>query len=78
MFKVNNKHLKERRHLSLAAFTTCSCRVSTVDFEQLKIGWMTIIHCPAGIYLFIANNRNSTTRNEICSKLTINIPERCQ
>ena len=32
---------------------------------------------PAGIYLLKVNNRNTRTRCEICSKLTINIPERC-
>ena len=31
---------------------------------------------PAGIYLFKVNNRNTRTRCEICSKLTINTPER--
>ena len=31
---------------------------------------------PAGIYLLNVNNRNTRTRCEICSKLTIKIPER--
>ena len=31
---------------------------------------------PDGIYLFKVNNRNTRTRCEICSKLTINTPER--
>ena len=31
---------------------------------------------PAGVYLLKANNRNTRTRCEICSKLTINAPER--
>ena len=31
---------------------------------------------PSGIYLFKVNNRNTRTRCEICSKLTINTPER--
>ena len=31
---------------------------------------------PAGIYLFKTNTRNNTTMREICSKLTINTPER--
>ena len=34
------------------------------------------LHNPAGIYLLKANNRNTRTRREICSKLTINTPER--
>ena len=34
------------------------------------------IHYPAGIYLLKVNNRNTRTRCEICSKLTIKTPER--
>ena len=34
------------------------------------------IYNPAGIYLLKVNNRNTRTRCEICSKLTINTPER--
>ena len=33
---------------------------------------------PAGIYLVKVNNRNTRARCEICSKLTIKTPERCQ
>ena len=33
---------------------------------------------PAGIYLFKVNDRNTRTRREICSKLTIKTPERRQ
>ena len=33
---------------------------------------------PAGIYLLKVNNENTRTRCEICSKLTIKIPERRQ
>ena len=33
---------------------------------------------PASIYLFKVNNRNTRTRCEICSKLTIKTPERRQ
>ena len=32
----------------------------------------------AAYYMFKVNNRNTRTRCEICSKLTINTPERCQ
>ena len=31
---------------------------------------------PAGNYMFKVNNRNTRTRCDICSKLTIKIPER--
>ena len=33
---------------------------------------------PAGIYLLRVSNRNTRTRCEICSKLTIKTPEQCQ
>ena len=33
-------------------------------------------HYPAGIYLLKVNDRNTRTRCEICSKLTIKTPER--
>ena len=31
---------------------------------------------PVGIYLLKVNNRNTRSRNEICSKLTVKIPKR--
>ena len=31
----------------------------------------------AGIHLLKVNNKNTKTRCEICSKLTVNTPERC-
>ena len=33
---------------------------------------------PAGNYIFKVNNRNTRTRCEICSKLTVKTPERRQ
>ena len=39
---------------------------------------LTETHYPVGIYMFRVNNRNTTTRCEICSKFTIKTPERCQ
>ena len=36
----------------------------------------TEIAFPANIYLLKANNRNTRTSCEICSKLTLNTPER--
>ena len=35
-----------------------------------------LISLPAGNYMFKVNNRNTRTRCEICSKLTIKTPER--
>ena len=39
---------------------------------------MLQIVLPAGKYIFKVNNRNTRTRCEICSKLTIKTPERRQ
>ena len=41
-----------------------------VNHQLDNIGYL------AGIYLLIVNNRNTRTRCEICSKLTIKTPER--
>ena len=47
---------------------------------QMQCGFLIISlkSCvlPAGIYLLKVNNRNTRTRCEICSKLTIKTPER--
>ena len=40
--------------------------------------WFQTSRNPAGIYLLKVNNRNSRTRCEICSKLTIKTPGRRQ
>ena len=39
---------------------------------------LNLEHNPAGNYMFNVNNRNTRTRSEICSKLTIKIPEQRQ
>ena len=47
------------------------CPVSCVVMHK----WM---YNPANIYMFKFNNRNTRKRCEICSKVTIKIPEWCQ
>ena len=42
------------------------------------IGRESVGNIPAGIYVSKVNNRNTRARCEICSKLTIKIPERRQ
>ena len=51
------------------------CDLITSSINEVSI---CVENCPAGIYLFKVNNRNTRTRCEICSKLTINTPERRQ
>ena len=43
----------------------------------LEANCYTLIPYPAGNYMFKVNNRNTKTKCEICSKLTIKTPERC-
>ena len=47
-------------------------KIFQVKIFNVKHSWMY----PAGIYLLKVNNRNTRTRCEICSKLTIKTPER--
>ena len=35
-----------------------------------------LTHFPVGNHMFKANNKNTRTRREICSKLTVKTPER--
>ena len=45
---------------------------------HMVLWFMISFSFPAGIYLIEVNNRNTRTMCEICSKLTIKIPERRQ
>ena len=48
----------------------------SLNFEVIDMAWIsTDITSPANIYLFKDNNRNTTKRCEICSKLTLKTPE---
>ena len=51
---------------------------SYTQFQKEFILISGICHYPAGIYLLKVNNRNSRTRCEICSKLTIKTPKQRQ
>ena len=53
--------------LDTALLSVCLC---------LRNFFLTKPHNLPGIYLLKVNNRNTRTRCEICSKLTIKIPER--
>ena len=45
-------------------------------WETSRFSLHVLLPIPAGIYPLKVNNRNTRTRCEICSKLTINTPER--
>ena len=51
--------------------------MGSILFKVPRVIVMRTISSSAGIYLLKVNNRNTRTRCEICSKITIKIPERC-
>ena len=51
------------------AVTSLDCVIESSNQKDVK-------QDPAGIYLLKVNNRNTRTRCEICSMLTIKTPER--
>ena len=62
-------------HQKISKYRHFSCSV-TFEASIWKIYLSHIMFIPAGIYLLKINNRNTRKRSEICSKLTIKIPER--
>ena len=79
-----NEPLKSYSSLYLATFSMKSISHTFARFETTQAKLIELIfetfyknlYNPAGIYLFKVNNRNTRTRCEICSKLTIKTPER--
>ena len=63
---LSQSNLRNRRYLK---YCICSPKC------QILI-WRTPTLLPAGNYMFKVSNRNTRTRCEICSKLTIKTPER--
>ena len=51
---------------------------SLFQLHVLEKATQKIGNNPVGIYLLKVNNRNTRTRCEICSKLMMKTPERCQ
>ena len=72
----NAKALKIRSqpaNNAIADMVQSNCSV-TITYRHTL--FVLLYKDPVGIYLFKVNNRNTRTRSEICSKLTINTPER--
>ena len=55
-----------------------SCIIDTLDVtcDVFYLRERILFPFPAGNYMFNVNDRNTRTRCEICSKLTIKTPER--
>ena len=73
VFSENLRNNLFVEHLRMTAFDQCRANQLTVFCKRYNNG-----RFPDNIYLFKLNNRNSTERCDICSKLTIKKPERHQ
>ena len=74
VFNLITTRLKESSQIPAISLSEFSLKLdSAVTIDK---GGNKEITVPAGIYLLKVNNRNTRTRCEICSKLTINTPER--
>ena len=62
-------------HNAIVLFTSSK---STTEAIEQSVKYVQRSQCRRSIYLFKVNNKNMTTRSEICSKLTIKIPEQRQ
>ena len=80
MLQANNKDTKTMSgYVVLMSLLLILRRFNTkVSRFKFKHAGACGIGNPAGIYLLEVNKRNTRTRCEICSKLTIKIPERRQ
>ena len=74
---VNFEHIS---HLTLVflllTFSADNCRLGYIQIITNVLSLLTRYFYPAGNYMFKVNNRNTRTRCEICSKLTIKTPKR--
>ena len=70
--EIDNKIIEDESELTKTFNFHCISIVkSATGKHPTKLGTLA-----AGIYLLKVNNRNTRTRCEICSKLTIKTPER--
>ena len=60
-----------RKSLRKSDYSSLAFSRSSISIKMWKV-------FPSGIYLLKVNNRNTRTRCEVCSKLTLKIPERRQ
>ena len=68
---VNSFNCSEENRIIALRFS-----ISNTKWLRLDLYKLSLRNNPAGIYLLKVNNRNTRTRCEICSKLTIKTPER--
>ena len=71
---------KFARLLNVFLFKCSSClwQSQKIYRRWMQMAWVSPGCNPAGKYVFKVNNRNTRTRCEICSKITIKKPERRQ
>ena len=73
---LNRLELDDVIDLKIIAQLAITCSKLTIETLEKGVKASKLTYHPAGIYLLKVNNRNTRKRCEICSKLTIKIPER--
>ena len=75
VFSLNARKYGSEKLRLRTLFTLCSLKLCIITDEADFTGWISLPFNSVGIYILKVNNRNSKTRCEIWSKLTIKIPE---
>ena len=84
-FDVIKKNKENVLFLSHLCYSLCCfffrffiVRINFLNHSRQVFGVILFVSFPTGIYMFKLHNRNTTTRCEVCSKLTIKTLERRQ
>ena len=78
MFWVIIKHIRTKASTSFRCLSLAFLLLTLIIYTLLLGTFLKNTFYSAGNYMFEVNNRNTRTWCEICSKLTIKTPERCQ
>ena len=72
--KINNLQIISKIATKIKAYINNFLKTTNENLQEY-LTHINIQLYPAGIYLLNVNNNNTRTRYEICSKLTIKIPD---
>ena len=72
--KINNVQIISKIATKIKAYINNFLKTTDENLQEY-LTHINIQLYPAGIYLLNVNNNNTRTRYEICSKLTIKIPD---
>ena len=79
-FSIKIQGLSQIQNPKMVIYVLYKCLRKMEKVSRAQVLWLELFgkrkDNPVGIYLLKVNNRNTRTRCEICSKLTIKTPER--